>query len=83
MLVLAVHVTIKEGRDSESLAHMYPLQEATRKEPGCLQYIIQRSQTNSRHFLIYEQYQDAAALDAHRASPHFKTHASEGFFPCV
>jgi quinol monooxygenase YgiN len=30
--------------------------------------------------LIYEQYRDADALAAHRASKHFKEHAIGGFY---
>jgi quinol monooxygenase YgiN len=30
--------------------------------------------------LIYEQYRDASALAAHRASEHFKKHAVAGLF---
>jgi quinol monooxygenase YgiN len=30
--------------------------------------------------LIYEQYRDAKALEAHRASEHFKTHAVRGLY---
>jgi quinol monooxygenase YgiN len=30
--------------------------------------------------LIYEQYRDAKALEAHRASEHFKTHAVCGLY---
>ncbi len=83
MLVLAVHVIIKAGKEDESIAHMLPLEAETRKEPGCLAYVVQRSRENPRHFLIYEQYKDDDALEAHRASPHFQKHARDGFFPFV
>jgi autoinducer 2-degrading protein len=83
MLVLAVHVTIKAGSEDEAIAHMLPLEAASRKEPGCLAYVVQRSRENPRHFLIYEQYKDDAALDEHRASAHFEKHARNGFFPLV
>ena len=42
------------------------LQEHSRKEPGCLLYIGHQSTEDPRKFLFYEQYKDAAALDAHR-----------------
>jgi quinol monooxygenase YgiN len=40
-------------------------------EPGCRAYIPHRSPDDPAEFLLYEQYTDQAALDAHRASPHF------------
>jgi quinol monooxygenase YgiN len=83
MLILAVHVTIKAGHDDEVLAPLRKLQEETRREPGCLNYFVQRSRENPRHYLIYEQYQDDAALETHRNTPHFKQYGTNGFFPFV
>jgi quinol monooxygenase YgiN len=39
-------------------------------EPGCLIYRPHRSTTDPDLFIFYEQYQDEAAFDAHRAAPH-------------
>jgi quinol monooxygenase YgiN len=35
-------------------------------------YIVHRHKTDPRRFFIYEQYQDEAALEAHRNSEHFQ-----------
>jgi quinol monooxygenase YgiN len=83
MLILIVHVTIKAGHEDEVLDSFRKLQEATRREPGCIAYVIQRSRENPRHYVAYEQYTDQAALDAHRASPHFKEHGTNGFYRFV
>ncbi len=83
MLVLAVHLTIQAGREDEVAGLFRELQAASRREPGCLQYVVQRSRENSRRYLIYEQYKDEAALQDHRNSPHFKQYATEGVFPLV
>ncbi len=83
MLVLAVHVTIQAGHEDEVIDTFRKLQEETRREPGCHGYVVQRSRENPRHYLIYEQYTDQAALDAHRAAPHFKEYATNGFFRFV
>ena len=71
MLILVVRVTIKAGHENEVLVPFRKLQEETRREPGCILYVVQRSCEDSRRYLIYEQYNDQAALDTHRASPHF------------
>ena len=34
-------------------------------------YQVHKHKTDPRRFFIYEQYQDDAALEAHRAAPHF------------
>ena len=83
MLILVVRVTIKAGHENEVLEPFRKLQEETRREPGCILYVVQRSRENPRRYLVYEQYKDQVALDAHRASPHFKEYATNGFYPFV
>ena len=41
---------------------------SSRKEPGCLRFDVLQKDTT---FVLYEQYRDNAALEAHRATPHF------------
>jgi (4S)-4-hydroxy-5-phosphonooxypentane-2,3-dione isomerase len=83
MLVLAVHVTIKAGHEDEVLDSFRKLEVESRREPGCLFYVVQRSRENPRRYLVYEQYVDEAALEAHRASLHFKEHGINGFYRFV
>ncbi|MEO6351452.1 MAG: putative quinol monooxygenase [Candidatus Limnocylindrales bacterium] len=45
---------------------------ASRTEPGCGMFEVQRSLTEPRTYLLYEQYDDEAAFDAHRESAHFQ-----------
>jgi autoinducer 2-degrading protein len=42
------------------------------KEPGCREFNIQVLASNPNHVFLYEVYDSAAALDAHRATDHFK-----------
>ena len=83
MLVLAVHLTIQAGHEDEVVDTFLKLQAATRQEPGCIAYVVQRSRENSRRYLIYEQYKNEAALQEHRNSPHFKQYATDGVFRFV
>src|SRR6476659_2791571 len=71
MVVLAVTWMAKAGRESEVAALFEKLTEHSRKEPGCAMYQVHRHKTDPRRFFIYEQYKDDAALEAHRAAPHF------------
>ena len=52
----------------------------SRKEPGCLTFIPHWSEAASDTALIYEQYRDRAALEAHRTSPHFQKYAISGLY---
>jgi len=75
MIVLAVTWMAREG-EGNSVAEIFRhLEVESRKEPGCLMYIVHRHRTNHRRFFIYEQYKDDAALEAHRASAHFQKYA--------
>lgn len=71
MVVLAVTWMAKVGRENEVAGIFTKLTEASRKEPGCSMYVVHRHKTEPRRFFIYEQYRDDAALEAHRAAPHF------------
>jgi len=71
MVVLAVTWMAKVGRESEVIAIFEKLSAESRKEPGCLMYQVHKHKTDLRRFFVYEQYQDAAALEAHRTAPHF------------
>jgi (4S)-4-hydroxy-5-phosphonooxypentane-2,3-dione isomerase len=71
MVVLAVTWMAKQGREGEVASTFARLSEESRKEPGCIMFVAHRHKTDPRRFFIYEQYKDDAALEAHRASPHF------------
>jgi (4S)-4-hydroxy-5-phosphonooxypentane-2,3-dione isomerase len=47
---------------------------ASVKEPGCRQFDVLFDAADPHHVFLYEVYEDAAALDAHRTTPHFKAY---------
>ena len=77
MVVLAVTWMAKTGRESEVAVLFEKLTAESRKEPGCVMYLVHQHKTDSRRFFVYEQYKDDAALEAHRASPHFLQYAKK------
>jgi quinol monooxygenase YgiN len=77
MVVLVVTWMAKVGREAEMAAVFSKLTEESRKEPGCVMFVAHRHKTEPRRFLVYEQYKDDAALEAHRASPHFLQYAKK------
>ena len=78
MIVLKVDMLVKPGTEEQCREYIRILQENSRKEPGCLMYIGHQSTENPRKFLLYEQYKDQAALDAHRSAPYFKQYVFGG-----
>jgi quinol monooxygenase YgiN len=83
MICVAVTYVIKAGHEDEAVALFARLTGPTRAEPGCRMYLAHRSTTDPRKFFLYEQYDDQAALDAHRAAPHFEQFATGGLFPIL
>jgi quinol monooxygenase YgiN len=59
----------EEKRIREVIGIMTPL---SRQEPGNLFYQAQVSTQDPTKFFLYEQYTDAAAYDAHKATEHFQ-----------
>ena len=70
--VLVARMTAKEGEEERAAAIIPKLVEATRTEPGNVLYIAHRDPEDPRVFLMYEQYADKAAFEAHGSSDHFK-----------
>jgi quinol monooxygenase YgiN len=57
------------GREAEVEALLRTMREHTLREPGCLLYQLHRVADG---FLLYEQYTDLDAIDAHHATPHYR-----------
>jgi quinol monooxygenase YgiN len=73
MIVLTVQWLAKLGEEDKVKETFQKLAEASRKEPGCRLYLVHQHRDNRRRFFLYEQYENDAALQAHRESPHFQT----------
>ena len=70
-----------DDQDREQVTELLrALALASRQEPGCVVYVPHRLEGDPDTVLIYEQYKDAAALDAHRASEHFRRYAIQGVY---
>ncbi len=78
MIVLKVEMLVKPGTEEKCGEYIRILQKHSRQEPGCVMYVGHQSSEDSRKFLFYEQYVDAAALEAHRNAPYFKQYVHGG-----
>ncbi|MBZ5522972.1 MAG: antibiotic biosynthesis monooxygenase [Acidobacteriia bacterium] len=72
MIVLKVDMVVKPGMEEKCRELVRIMQQHSRQEPGCLMYVGHQSTEDPRKFMLYEQYKDAAALEAHRNAPYFK-----------
>jgi len=72
MIALLVSVRIKpEGRDKFLAAIEDDAICSERDEPGCVRFNVLADNDDPNHFFFYEVYRDAAAVEAHRAAPHY------------
>lgn len=83
MVCPAVTYVVLPNREEEALRLFARLTEASRAEPGCCFYQLHQSPEDPRHFFLYEQYLDDAALAAHRSSPHFEEYVQRGLFKII
>jgi quinol monooxygenase YgiN len=75
MVTFTVRMTFHAEDRQEISEALRKIAEASRNEPGCVTYIPHYVQGDSDTVLIYEQYRDDAAAEAHRQSDHFKKYA--------
>ncbi len=83
MLVLIVNSKVRPGTEEQAKEFIRIMQEHSRHEPGCRLYIGHQSLEDPLRFCFYEQYDDQAALDAHRAAPYFTRYVKNGFATIV
>jgi quinol monooxygenase YgiN len=75
MITFTVRMKFKPEDRDEIHEALRALADASRKEPGCATYIPHVVESDPDTVVIYEQYRDTAALEAHRTSAHFKKYA--------
>jgi (4S)-4-hydroxy-5-phosphonooxypentane-2,3-dione isomerase len=76
LTVVAVDLDIAPGQIDAYLAAAKENGAAAVKEPGCREFNISVSDKDPNHVLLFEVYDSAAALEAHRATDHFKKYAA-------
>jgi quinol monooxygenase YgiN len=65
------NVQAKQGHEAELEQLFAELRADVRAhEPGCLLYSLLKSRTKPGAYIVHEQYQNQAALDAHQKSAH-------------
>jgi quinol monooxygenase YgiN len=80
MISFTVRIRFAQEDRAEIAEILRELTVASRQEPGCVNYIPHWVQGEPCSVLIYEQYEDAKAEEAHRQSPHFKKYAVAGLY---
>jgi quinol monooxygenase YgiN len=80
MISFTVRMKFSPDDRSEIAEILRALTLASRQEPGCVSYVPHYVDGDRDTVLIYEQYRDVAAAEAHRQSAHFKQYAVGGLY---
>lgn len=72
MYVVVADYYTQEGKENEVAAILKKMIPPSRAEPGCRLYIVNRSPSEPRRFLLYEQYVDEDGYKAHQATETFQ-----------
>lgn len=80
MISFTVRMKFRPEDRAEIAAMLHELTTASREEPGCVSYIPHTVETDPDIIVIYEQYRDEAAAEAHRATPHFDRLGTNGLY---
>jgi quinol monooxygenase YgiN len=67
---LLVTIKAKAGKEKELEAAFAPCIAATKKEPGCLAYELNRDPDDSTNYFMFERFKSIAALEAHLKLEH-------------
>ena len=67
MLTFTAKLTVQAGQEQDFERIMRMAVAKVREEPGNHAYVFHRSTQDPRVFMFYEEYDDQAALEAHRA----------------
>jgi quinol monooxygenase YgiN len=80
MISFTVRLTFRPDDRADIHDILRDLTRLSRQEPGCVSYIPHAVEGDPDTILIYEQYRDEAAAEAHRATPHFAKYAVGGLY---
>jgi quinol monooxygenase YgiN len=81
--VLVVRMKAAEGNGARAVEVARELAEASRAEPGCRAYVPCVDPDDPSSLLVFEEYDDKAAFEAHGATEHFQRLALGELFPLM
>lgn len=73
MFMQLVRIRVQPGKRAEFLRAFRINFDGTRSEPGNIRFDLLCDPDDENCFSIYEIFRDAAALDQHRLTEHYKT----------
>jgi len=73
-ITVIARFTARAGQEAAVEQVLRGMVGPTRNEPGCACYDLYRVKDAPAQFVLFEIYQGSAALEAHRATEHYKSY---------
>ena len=70
---MTVTFKVKAGKEKDFEAAFTPCLAATKKEPGCIAYELNRDPDDPATYVMYEKFKSVAALEDHLKQEHTQT----------
>ena len=83
MLIVVARYVVAEGHESRVAGLLRKNAEASRAEPGCVEFSVYQEIDDPRAFLLYERYTSEDAFQAHRRMPHFENIIEQQVVPLL
>src|SRR5689334_7949529 len=83
MYVVIAQWYARAGKDDEIAEVLQTAVRNSRAEPGCVLFMANRSVEDPRRFVMYEQFADKAAFDAHLATESFRENIINRILPLL
>ena len=81
MIISAIQFTFEPADADKAESLLREIRDASIKEPGVVRFDVGRSSDDPSVFVLWEVYRDQSAIDAHKASEHFKRLVLDGIRP--
>jgi quinol monooxygenase YgiN len=81
--VIVAYWRPRAGQSEKVETILRELAAAARREPGNLEFVVNRSNDDPNEFLLYEQYEDEQAFIDHQQTSHFKKLVLEEALPLL
>jgi quinol monooxygenase YgiN len=83
MVTIVAYFTVKPDVLEQVKDLSHKMQELSRQEPGCRAYVAHQAVEDPLRWCFYEVYDNEAAIEAHRASPHFAEYVVKGLLKII
>ena len=83
VLIVVARYVVSEGHDSTVAQLLRKNAQASRAEPGCLEFSVYQEIDDPRAFLLYERYTSEDAFQAHRQTAHFENIIEQQVVPLL